>query len=55
MIRGIEAFRADVLPEPEAGMDADEAAEDAPIVLEGSARAFPDNAALEDWRRSHER
>ncbi len=55
VIRGIEALRAEVLPEPEAGVDADEAAEDAPIVLKRSARTFPDNAALEDWRRSRER
>ena len=55
VIRGIEAFRSEVLPEPEAGVDADEAAEDAPIVLERSVRTFADNAALEDWRRSRER
>ncbi len=55
VIRGIEALREEVLPDLEAEVDAEDAADAAPIVLTSAARTFPDNAALEDWRRSRER
>ncbi len=55
VIRRIETLREEVLPEPVEGVHVDEVAEEAPILLKQTQRSFPDNAALEDWRRSHER
>ena len=48
-------MREEVLPDFETELDAEDAADATPNVLTSTARTFPDNAALEDWRRSRER
>ncbi len=54
VIQGIEAMREVVLP-TEPGRDTDEEVEEPVVVLKRTARRFPENAALEDWRTSRER